>query len=89
MRQRAAARARAVARGALTVAIDTTVEERLRREGLAREIVRVVQAARREAGVAVTDRIELRLGGTETLLGAGARARALPRRRDARDAGGV
>ena len=57
-------------RGALTVAIDTTVEERLRREGLAREIVRVVQQARRDAGVEVTDRIELRLGGSEDLLAA-------------------
>jgi isoleucyl-tRNA synthetase len=37
---------------------------------LAREIVRVVQAARREAGVGVTDRIELRLGGSPDLLGA-------------------
>jgi isoleucyl-tRNA synthetase len=55
-------------RGELTVAIDTTVEERLRREGLAREIVRVVQQARRDAGVEVTDRIELRLGGSEDLL---------------------
>ncbi len=57
-------------RADLTVAIDTTIEERLRREGLAREIVRVVQAARREAGVGVTDRIELRLTGSEELLGA-------------------
>lgn len=57
-------------RGPLTVAVDTTIEERLRREGLAREIVRVVQAARREAGVGVTDRIELRLAGSPDLLGA-------------------
>jgi isoleucyl-tRNA synthetase len=57
-------------RGPLTVAVDTTIEEQLRREGLAREIVRVVQNARREAGVAVTDRIELRLGGSPDLLGA-------------------
>jgi isoleucyl-tRNA synthetase len=55
-------------RGPLTVAVDTTIEERLRREGLAREIVRVVQQARREAGVEVTDRIELRLGGSEEML---------------------
>jgi isoleucyl-tRNA synthetase len=55
-------------RGGVTVAVDTTVEERLRREGLAREIVRVVQQARREAGVEVTDRIELRLGGSEDLM---------------------
>jgi isoleucyl-tRNA synthetase len=58
------------ARNGVTVAIDTTIEEQLRREGLAREIVRVVQAARREAGVGVTDRIELRLGGSAELLGA-------------------
>ncbi|HMJ01757.1 MAG TPA: DUF5915 domain-containing protein, partial [Conexibacter sp.] len=58
------------ARNGVTVAVDTTIDERLRREGLAREIVRVVQAARREAGVAVTDRIELRLAGSPDLLGA-------------------
>lgn len=52
----------------LVLAIDTRLDALLRREGLAREIVRVVQAARREAGVAVTDRIELRLGGSEELL---------------------
>jgi isoleucyl-tRNA synthetase len=57
-------------RGELTVAVDTTIDEPLRDEGLAREIVRVVQQARREAGVAVTDRIELRLGGSEDLLAA-------------------
>ncbi len=52
----------------LVVAIDTAIDEPLRREGLAREIVRAVQAKRREAGVAVTDRIELRLGGSDELL---------------------
>ncbi len=57
-------------RGPLTVAIDTTIEERLRREGLAREIVRVVQQARRDAGVDITDRIQLRLGGSADLLAA-------------------
>jgi isoleucyl-tRNA synthetase len=57
-------------RGPLIVAIDTTIDERLRREGLAREIVRVVQQARRAAGVEVTDRIELRLGGSEDLIAA-------------------
>lgn len=54
----------------LVLAIDTRLDALLRREGLAREIVRVVQAARREAGVAVTDRIELRLDGSEELLSA-------------------
>lgn len=54
----------------LVVAIDTRIDERLRREGLAREIVRAVQAERRAAGVAVTDRIELHLGGSDDLLAA-------------------
>jgi isoleucyl-tRNA synthetase len=57
-------------RGELTVAVDTAIDEPLRREGLAREIVRVVQAARRAAGVGVTDRIELKLGGAPILLDA-------------------
>src|SRR5690606_37947223 len=49
---------------------DTRLDERLRREGLAREIVRAVQGRRRAAGVAVTDRIELRLAGSPELLAA-------------------
>jgi isoleucyl-tRNA synthetase len=52
----------------LVVAIDTHLDASLRREGWAREIVRAVQAERRAAGVAVTDRIELRLAGGEELL---------------------
>lgn len=54
----------------LVVAVDTRLDEQLRREGLAREIVRAVQAERRAAGAAVTDRIELRLGGSAELLAA-------------------
>lgn len=54
----------------LVVAIDTLLDDSLRREGWAREIVRAVQAQRRAAGVGVTDRIELRLGGSEELLAA-------------------
>ncbi|MFQ5522500.1 MAG: isoleucine--tRNA ligase [Acidimicrobiia bacterium] len=40
-------------------ALDTTITEELRLEGLAREIISRVQGLRREAGLAVTDRIEL------------------------------
>jgi isoleucyl-tRNA synthetase len=43
-----------------TVAIDTTVSPELRREGLAREVVRRVQEARKNDGLEVTDRIWLR-----------------------------
>jgi len=43
-----------------TVAIDTTISPELRREGLAREVVRRVQEARKNDGLEVTDRIWLR-----------------------------
>jgi len=43
-----------------TVAIDTTVTPELRREGLAREVIRLVQEARKNDGLHVTDRISLR-----------------------------
>jgi isoleucyl-tRNA synthetase len=42
-----------------TVALDPAVDESLRLEGLARELVSRVQRARREAGLAVSDRIRL------------------------------
>ena len=53
------------------VALALDLDDDLRREGLAREIVRAVQNARKEAGLEVTDRIELTLGGDEELLAAG------------------
>jgi len=43
-----------------TVAIDTTVTPELRREGLAREVIRLVQEARKNDGLDVSDRIALR-----------------------------
>jgi isoleucyl-tRNA synthetase len=43
-----------------TVAIDITVSPELRREGLAREVIRLVQEARKNDGLEVTDRIWLR-----------------------------
>jgi isoleucyl-tRNA synthetase len=42
------------------VAIDTTVSPELRQEGLAREVIRLVQEARKNDGLEVTDRIWLR-----------------------------
>ncbi len=45
--------------GELTVALDTTLDEELRREGLAREFVFWVQNLRKQAGFAVTDRIHI------------------------------
>ncbi len=52
------------------VALQLELDEGLRREGLAREIVHAVQIARKDAGLEITDRIELSLGGDEDLLGA-------------------
>jgi len=54
--------------GAHAVALDLAIDEELRREGLAREIVHAVQNARKTAGLQVEDRIELTLGGAEELL---------------------
>jgi isoleucyl-tRNA synthetase len=49
----------AVAREGETVALDLTLTDELRRAGLAREVVRMVQEARKSAGFEVTDRIVL------------------------------
>jgi isoleucyl-tRNA synthetase len=54
--------------GAHAVALDLTIDEDLRREGRAREIVHAVQSARKRAGLAVEDRIELTLAGDPALL---------------------
>jgi isoleucyl-tRNA synthetase len=52
------------------VALQLELDDELRREGLAREIVHAVQNARKEAGLEITDRIELALGGDEEVLAA-------------------
>jgi isoleucyl-tRNA synthetase len=52
------------------VALQLELDDELRREGLAREIVHAVQIARKEAGLEITDRIELGLAGDEELLAA-------------------
>ena len=67
------------------VALELEIDDELRREGLAREIVHAVQNARSDAGLDVSDRIALTLGGDDELLDGGARPRGLRRRRDARD----
>ena len=41
------------------VALQLELDDELRREGLAREVVHAVQNARKEAGLEITDRIEL------------------------------
>jgi isoleucyl-tRNA synthetase len=56
--------------GSHAVALDVSLDEALRREGLAREVVHAVQNARKQAGLDVADRIALALGGDEELLAA-------------------
>ena len=52
------------------VALELDLDDELRREGLAREVVRAVQEARKQAGLEVSDRISLELGGDDELLAA-------------------
>jgi len=49
------------------VVLDTEVTPELATEGLARDLVRVVQQARRDAGLDVSDRIALTLTGSEAV----------------------
>ena len=45
--------------GALTVALDVTISEELRSEGVARELVNRIQNLRKDSGFEVTDRIDV------------------------------
>jgi len=56
--------------GSHAVALELELDDALRREGLAREVVHAVQVARKGAGLEVEDRIELQLAGDDELLGA-------------------
>ena len=52
------------------VGLDTTLDDALRREGLARELVRAVQDARKQAGLEVADRIVLFVEGDAAVMAA-------------------
>jgi isoleucyl-tRNA synthetase len=56
--------------GSHAVALELQIDEELQVEGWAREIVHAAQAARRDAGLQITDRIVLSLDGDESLIGA-------------------
>lgn len=61
----AGAKATAMLRGGGFVVLDTEVTEDLAREGLARDLVRAVQGARKDAGLEITDRISLTVVGDD------------------------
>jgi isoleucyl-tRNA synthetase len=56
--------------GSHAVALELEIDDELRAEGWARDIVRAVQSARQAAGLEVTDRIVLTLDGDQSLIGA-------------------
>lgn len=51
--------------GTLTVALDLTITEELRLEGMAREIIRNIQQLRKDSGFEITDRIRVTLPDNE------------------------
>jgi isoleucyl-tRNA synthetase len=53
--------------GGLTVALDITITEELRSEGIARELVNRVQNLRKDSGLEVTDRIVLKVETNELI----------------------
>ncbi|WP_191858587.1 isoleucine--tRNA ligase [Hanstruepera ponticola] len=56
--------------GALTVALDVTISEDLRREGIARELVNRIQNLRKDSGFEVTDRIDVMLQKEDNIVNA-------------------
>ena len=55
--------------GRLTIALDITVTEELRREGLARELVNRLQNLRKSSGLEITDRIRVTLAPAKEMEG--------------------
>ena len=53
--------------GSITVALDVTISEELRKEGIARELINRIQNARKDSGLDVTDRIKLTVLKSEDL----------------------
>jgi len=56
--------------GGWAVALDLELDDALRREGVARELIRALNDLRKEQGLAIADRVRLRLGGAEVVRAA-------------------
>ncbi|PWH83718.1 isoleucine--tRNA ligase [Algibacter marinivivus] len=54
--------------GALTVALDVTITEDLKKEGIARELINRIQNLRKDSGFEVTDRIDVTLQKDEQVI---------------------
>ena len=53
--------------GGLTVALDVTINEQLRKEGVARELINRIQNIRKDSGFEVTDKIQLTIENNAVL----------------------
>ena len=58
--------------GSLTVALDITITDELKNEGVARELIKRIQNLRKSSGFEITDRIEITVSEHEELLAASA-----------------
>ncbi|HKJ00854.1 MAG TPA: DUF5915 domain-containing protein, partial [Longimicrobiales bacterium] len=56
--------------GRYTVALDPELDDALRAEGIARELVNRIQRLRKDAGLEITDRVELLISGPDDVLSA-------------------
>ena len=56
--------------GGFTVALDPVLDDELRSEGVARELVNRIQRLRKDAGLEITDRIELGISGPDAIRAA-------------------
>jgi isoleucyl-tRNA synthetase len=67
IRRNEKANLRVLNEGTLTVGLDTEITRELSMEGDIRDLIRGIQNARKEMGFSVTDRIELRVYGSDNL----------------------
>ena len=56
--------------GSLTVALDVTISDDLRKEGIARELINRIQNLRKDSGFEVTDRIDVMLQKDDHVINA-------------------
>ncbi|MEC3906484.1 isoleucine--tRNA ligase [Tamlana sp. 2201CG12-4] len=56
--------------GTITVALDVTITDELRKEGIARELINRIQNLRKDSGFEVTDKIDVRLQKDEQVVNA-------------------